>query len=292
MIRKFINIALVAAAAIISLSASAAKPAPKASAAPADSLAYIIGRTQGAEVRTFTARNANTDDTTAYRAQFLDGFRSVLLSDTTQLGYLDGVAVGMQILKGVMDMEHAGMPVDRQQLCAAFADAFTGQTVPEEEVRTLTSQLNARMTAVSQARRQAAEAALAAEGEKNAAEGLAYVNALRVADNSIQTTADGLSYKVVKQGDGPRVQPGDKVKVIYTGRFTDGSEFDSSKGQPVTFNSSQLIPGFTEGLLLMPVGSTYIFYIPGDLAYGLNAPAQIGPNRTLVFEVELLGIEK
>lgn len=292
MIRKFVNIAIVAAAAIVSLTTSAAKPAQKAPAAPADSLSYIIGRTQGAELRNYTTRNANTSDTTAYRDQFLDGFRSVLLSDTTRLGYLDGVAVGMQILKVVMDMEHAGMPVDHQQLCAAFADAFTGQTVPEDEVKILTSKLNDRMTALSQARRQAADAALAAEGEKNAADGLAFINSLRAADNSIQTTADGLAYKVVKQGDGPRVQPGEKVKVIYTGRFTDGTEFDSSKGQPVTFNSSQLIPGFTEGLLLMPVGSTYIFYIPGDLAYGLHAPAQIGPNRTLVFEVELLGIEK
>ena len=292
MIRKFANIALVAVAAVASLTASAAKPAPKASAAPADSIAYIIGRTQGAELRNFTTRNANTSDTTAYRVQFLDGFRSVLLSDTTRLGYLDGVAVGMQILKGVMDMEHAGMPVDRQQLCAAFADAFTGQTVPDDEVKILTSKLNDRMNALSQARRKAADAAIAAEGEKNAAEGLAFINSLRAADNSIQTTADGLAYKVVKQGDGPRVQRGEKVKVIYTGRFTDGTEFDSTKGQPVTFNSSQLIPGFTEGLLLMPVGSTYIFYIPGNLAYGLQAPAKIGPNRTLVFEVELLGIEK
>ena len=162
----------------------------------------------------------------------------------------------------------------------------------DDEVKILTSKLNDRMNALSQARRKAADAAIAAEGEKNAAEGLAFINSLRAADNSIQTTADGLAYKVVKQGDGPRVQRGEKVKVIYTGRFTDGTEFDSSKGQPVTFNSSQLIPGFTEGLLLMPVGSTYIFYIPGNLAYGLQAPAKIGPNRTLVFEVELLGIEK
>lgn len=107
------------------------------------------------------------------------------------------------------------------------------------------------------------------------------------------TTESGLQYEVVKLGTGnkPRIQ--DKVKVHYHGTMIDGTVFDSSveRGEPITFALTQVIPGWTEGLQLMPVGSKFIFYIPYNLGYGEQQVGPIPPYSTLIFEVELLDIE-
>jgi FKBP-type peptidyl-prolyl cis-trans isomerase len=110
----------------------------------------------------------------------------------------------------------------------------------------------------------------------------------------VQTTASGLQYKVIKMGSGPKPTRDKTVSVHYRGTLIDGTEFDSSikRGQPTEFGVGQVIRGWTEGLQLMPVGSKFEFYIPSELAYGENgAGGQIGPNATLIFEVELLAIK-
>jgi FKBP-type peptidyl-prolyl cis-trans isomerase len=109
------------------------------------------------------------------------------------------------------------------------------------------------------------------------------------------TTASGLKYQVMKHGSGTvSPKPTDTVKVHYHGTLLDGTVFDSSveRGQPISFALNQVIPGWTEGLQLMKVGDKFKFEIPSNLAYGPNSPSpKIPPNSTLVFEVELLGIE-
>lgn len=120
-----------------------------------------------------------------------------------------------------------------------------------------------------------------------------------LADNKnkpgIVTTASGLQYEVIKQGTGAKPTATDQVKVHYEGKLINDTIFDSSmkRGEPAVFGVGQVIPGWTEGLQLMPVGSKYRFYIPQELAYGANENnPQIPPFSTLVFDVELLGIEK
>jgi FKBP-type peptidyl-prolyl cis-trans isomerase len=119
-----------------------------------------------------------------------------------------------------------------------------------------------------------------------------------LADNAkkegVITTPSGLQYKVVKQGDGPRPAARDMVSVYYTGMLIDGKVFDKadSSGIPVSFPLNQVIAGWTEGLQLMPVGSTYVFYIPSELGYGKGGAGNvIPPNATLIFEVELVSID-
>jgi FKBP-type peptidyl-prolyl cis-trans isomerase len=110
----------------------------------------------------------------------------------------------------------------------------------------------------------------------------------------VKVTDTGLQYKVISLGDGAKPTVDDKVKVHYTGTLIDGTKFDSSydRGTPTEFPLSGVIKGWTEGLQLMPVGSKFEFFIPAVLAYGQRAPQSIGPNQTLIFEIELLEIVK
>ncbi|MCC8113555.1 MAG: FKBP-type peptidyl-prolyl cis-trans isomerase [Bacteroidales bacterium] len=110
----------------------------------------------------------------------------------------------------------------------------------------------------------------------------------------VTTTPSGLQYEVLRQGDGATPLATEEVEVNYEGRLLDGTVFDSSyqRGEPITFPLNRVIPGWTEGLQLMPIGSKYRLFIPSDLAYGQRgAGPAIGPNSTLVFDVELLDIK-
>jgi FKBP-type peptidyl-prolyl cis-trans isomerase len=113
------------------------------------------------------------------------------------------------------------------------------------------------------------------------------------APSGVQRTYSGLQYEVLRPGTGQRPSTFNKVKVHYTGKLTNGTVFDSSvqRGQPATFGVGQVIPGWTEGLQLMREGAKYRFIIPSNLAYGpRGSPPKIGPNETLLFDVELLQV--
>ncbi len=107
------------------------------------------------------------------------------------------------------------------------------------------------------------------------------------------TTASGLQYEIIKEGDGTKPTASDEVTVHYKGELTNGTVFDSSydRGQPTSFPVNRVIPGWTEGLQLMSVGSTYKFHIPAKLGYGARGTGPIPPNADLIFQVELVGIK-
>lgn len=133
-------------------------------------------------------------------------------------------------------------------------------------------------------------AAAAAKVNEDAGKSHLEANAKRP---EVITTASGLQYEVLTEGHGPRPGAGDRVKVHYTGRLVDGTVFDSSveRGEPATFGVTQVIPGWVEALQLMPAGSKWRLHIPSNLAYGPNgAGGVIGPNSTLIFDVELLEV--
>jgi FKBP-type peptidyl-prolyl cis-trans isomerase len=137
------------------------------------------------------------------------------------------------------------------------------------------------------------ERKLEAVGEKNRPAGEVFFAANKEREGGV-TTASGLQYIMLRDGDGPQPLLTDRVTVHYRGGFIDGTEFSNSyrQGSPDTVPLSDGIPGWIEALQLMKVGSKFRFFIPSDLAYGQRGVLpQIGPNATLIFEVELLGIE-
>ena len=142
--------------------------------------------------------------------------------------------------------------------------------------------------------RQQAEEAKNAQLRVNKEEGIKFLQE-NAKKTGVKTTKSGLQYKVIKEGTGPSPKEADTVKVHYRGRLINGTEFDSSysRGEPAVFPLNRVIKGWTEGLQLMKVGGKYELYIPPELAYGdKGAGSTIGPGATLIFEVELLGIEK
>lgn len=137
---------------------------------------------------------------------------------------------------------------------------------------------------------EAANAERAAEGVANQAAGAAFL-AENGAKQGVTTTASGLQYEVLRVGEGDRPTRESTVRLHYRGTLVDGTEFDSSYGgDPAVFMVSGVIPGFTEALLLMQVGSHYRIVIPSDIAYGPQGSGPIGPSSTLIFEIELLEI--
>ncbi len=131
------------------------------------------------------------------------------------------------------------------------------------------------------------------KGQENTAKGKAFLDENKKKPG-VQTTASGMQYIILKEGTGPKPGLNDKVTTHYHGTLIDGTVFDSSveRGQPASFPVSGVIPGWTEALQMMPVGSKWKLFLPSELAYGeRGAGGKIGPNSVLVFEVELISID-
>lgn len=198
-----------------------------------------------------------------------------------KLAYIIGMDIGNSLKQ--QDAE-----IDLEALFDAIETIYTGgePALSAEEAASIREAYIAERRAAVEAERQEL-------AEKNAAEGRAFL-AENQTEEGVRVTESGLQYKVLEAGDGPKPEATDRVRVHYRGTLLDGQEFDSSysRGEPATFVLNQVIPGWTEGLQLMPVGSKYKFFIPSDLAYGPQGGRSIEPNATLIFEVELLGIEE
>jgi FKBP-type peptidyl-prolyl cis-trans isomerase FklB len=194
-------------------------------------------------------------------------------------------AIGMEMGKGV---KAQGLDVDPTILAQGLRDAMSGAKpqMSEDELKQVITGLQAEMR---QKQMQAQEAA-AAEN-KNKGDAFLAENGKK---DGVVTLPDGLQYKVLTAGQGKKPGETDTVMCNYKGTFVDGTEFDSSAqaGKPVPFEVKNVIPGFKEVLQLMPVGSKWQVFVPSNLAYGeRGAGGVIGPNATLVFEIELVSIQ-
>jgi FKBP-type peptidyl-prolyl cis-trans isomerase FklB len=178
--------------------------------------------------------------------------------------------------------------IDAKALAAGLNDALAGKTtLTDAEMKETLNNFRKDLQSKMEVKQKSA-------GDKNVKEGEAFL-AANAKKEGVKTTASGLQYKVIKSGTGASPKSTDSVKVHYHGTLVDGTVFDSSveRGEPVTFGVSEVIPGWTEALQLMKEGDKWQLYIPSKLAYGERAAGpKIGPNSTLIFDVELLSIVK
>ena len=177
--------------------------------------------------------------------------------------------------------------IDLDAFLAGIRDGMAGNdpAVPQSEIQAALQALSEQVNAEEMER-------MTAEGEANAAAGEAFL-AENASKEGVVVTESGLQYEILREGEGAAPGPGDQVTIHYKGTLIDGTQFDSSydRGEPATFSTAGVIPGFSEGLQLMTVGSQYRFFIPSGLGYGPGGSGPvIGPNATLIFEVELLEI--
>lgn len=123
--------------------------------------------------------------------------------------------------------------------------------------------------------------------------GKEFIEKLQASDSTVKVTPSGLAYRMINPGVGESPKATSDVKVVYTGKHINGAEFDNSLGNAIGFNLQQVIPGFTEGIMLMNKGARYELYIPGEIAYGPygRPDAGIAPNELLIFDIELVDFE-
>lgn len=199
-----------------------------------------------------------------------------LKSDKGQASY----AIGQQIGR---NLKAQNIEIDAKTLAASLTDAMAGKSeLKEDEIQ------KAMMKLQEMAMKKQSE-----EADKNKSKSVEFLEKNKTAEG-VKVTASGLQYIVVSEGTGPMPTKTDTVKCHYKGTLTTGEQFDSSydRGQPAEFPVGGVIPGWTEALQMMKVGSKYKLFIPAELAYGASGRPGIPPNSALVFEVELLDIVK
>jgi FKBP-type peptidyl-prolyl cis-trans isomerase FklB len=198
-------------------------------------------------------------------------------------------ALGMNIGAGLgANLKKQSVEVDSNLVSQGLKDAMAGAKtrLTQEEAQAVLNEVQTEVKKQQQEKTQQAAAANKTEGE-------AFLAANKSKDGVV-TLPSGLQYKILTAGTGPKPTASDSVKCNYRGTLINGTEFDSSykRGQPATFAVGQVVKAWTEALQLMPVGSKWQLFVPSSLAYGeRGAGAEIGPNATLIFEVELLSIE-
>ena len=280
--------AIVAAAGLASCTAQAPKANLKSEI---DSLSYMMGVSNTQGLSDFAAQRLGVDS--ASYADFVRGIQDGIHKTSKQeKAYIAGVQIGQQVGGDMFDNislqlfgNDSTQTLSKDNFLAGFIAAVkNGSVVSVEDARfyveTHTEAIKAK--------------ALEAKYGENKAAGEKFLAENKTKEGVI-TTESGLQYKVIKEGKGEIPTKESSVKVNYKGTLIDGTEFDSSykRNAPATFRADQVIKGWTEALTMMPVGSKWELYIPQELAYGSRETGGlIKPFSTLIFEVELLEIEK
>ena len=272
--------------------ASCTAQGPKANIkSDVDSLSYMIGMTNTQGLKDYVISRMGVD--TAYMADFIRGIeQGTKETDAKQKAYMAGMQIGQQISGDMFDAINRQLfgndsvnSLSKENFLAGFIAAvqekgMVDMNTANDFVRTKADAIKAKTTEEKYTEYKA-------ENEKFLAE--------NKTKEGVKTTPSGLQYKIIKAGNGAIPTDSSTVKVNYKGTLIDGTQFDSSydRKEPTTFRADQVIKGWTEALTMMPVGSKWELYIPQELAYGAReAGPKIKPFSTLIFEVELISIEK
>jgi len=245
-------------------------------------------KSQSAPAKAPTAKATPTPSPSASPAAAKPTPTPAFAEQKDQLSY----ALGMNI---AASLKQQPIDLNPDVLALGLKDGLAGKTkMTEDEARAVLMKVSAEIQAKQQEKAKQEQAEREKAGEANKKEGEAFLAANKTKEGVV-TLPSGLQYKIVKAGTGPKPTAADTVVCNYRGTLIDGKEFDSSYkgGEPLTIGVTRVIPGWTEALQLMPVGSKWELYIPSNLAYGARGTpgGPIGPNATLLFEIELLSIK-
>lgn len=271
---------------------SSASPEDKAFA---DTLATTLGEFAGAQQQQMWAnmkgRLSEAELAKYNKADFLKGLSDVLNADTTKMAYFQGIQVGLQLLQPIMGVsQNYDFPVSTRKVYESFKKVFEMDSLPQVNDYQQAYQ-EAFMTLQTKAQQKETQRLEESkENKENLEKGAAYVD--DVVKNQGYTRAEsGIAYKIENPGTGDKVKPTDKVSIFYKGKKIDGNVFDETKEDPYTASASAFIPGFNEALTMLAKGGKMTVVIPGDQAYGINGAGDlIGPNETLVFDIEIADI--
>jgi FKBP-type peptidyl-prolyl cis-trans isomerase FklB len=262
-------------------------PAPVVLASGSDSLSYVAGWSMTGGLLDFVKQQYHVD--TAYMADFVRGFKEAVTAtnDPREVALRAGRQIAGQVRSSMLvrikqDFTNTPDSIIEEVLFRGFTDALTNDTTvmkPQQAEELMRQKQQYNQRAKTERLTKAGRDFLAENAKKE----------------GVITTPSGLQYQVLRQGDGQVPQKTDKVRVHYEGRLIDGTVFDASSKhgtEPASFRPDQVIRGWTEALTMMPVGSKWRLFIPQELGYGERQAGNIPPYSTLIFDVELVNIEK
>lgn len=249
---------------------------------PGDSLSYYFGQMYGYGVAGEAKKGP--DSAKFNKEEFMKGLEFVLSSDTANTSYNQGMALGVQLQQMMRQVkETQNVNIDTKLWLAAFKKAFMSDSLKDpNELQMKVMDLMKRVSAEAKAKDPKAI--------ENKKAGEAFV-AKMLKDPTIKKMPSGLCVKVVKEGNGKKFGPNDRIMVKYDGKHIDGKTFDNGQGQAVPMSPNGVVPGMKEALMMMSPGAHYIIIIPANLGYGAEGTGPIGPNETLLFDVQTLGVQ-
>ncbi|MDE6490529.1 MAG: FKBP-type peptidyl-prolyl cis-trans isomerase [Muribaculaceae bacterium] len=261
-------------AAVALMAPAAAYCATPAAMTEADSVSVAAATVMGSYMDQ-AAQQAYPLDAAA-RQRFIEGVKDAFKATETDKAYSRGMLEGMRVMESVGAMSRRNLPIDRDRFTAAFDAVLNGESTGFTQ-----ASADAFMNEYIR-RKQAPDTVSVASQEE--------FIAARAADQGAVTTPSGLVFKTITEGEGTMPVMTDRVRVMYTGRLSDGTVFDSTD-EPIEFAVSNLVPGFTEALTMMKPGGTYRICIPARIGYGTRGISGVIPgNAALDFEVRLLEV--
>lgn len=258
-----------------------------------DSIATAIGEFAAVQAQNQLTQMLawNAVDSAKYnKADFLAGMKAVLDADTSKLAYYDGIRTGLQMIQPVTGISNTyDIPVDAKKLYEAFKAVYMKDSVADPAAYYTAYQ---EIMGRTQRRIQEIEIAKIKESKEYVANGEAgKAYAEKMLGQGYTKAPSGIVYKIENPGEGEKVQPTDRVAIFYKGMKTDGAVFDQTQDKPYESSANVFVPGFNEALTMLGKGGKMTVVIPAELAYGdTGAGDAIGPNETLVFEIEVASI--
>ena len=228
-------------------------------------------------------------DSSANKTSFMRGFDLIVNSDTSDDSYVQGIQAGMQVMQMFQGVkEQSGININKRKFIESFRKAFSADSaMSQEALQALQAQI------MPMLERAAAEAkANDPVAQKNLKDGQAYLAKQLSSDKAYKKTKSGAIYKVIAEGSGKTFLKNDVVLVKYKGTHIDGKVFDESGDEARPMPVDGVIPGFSEIMQLMKPGARVHCVIPAEAAYGSNGSGAIGPNETLVFDIETVQLQK